>query len=83
MDRYIGQVLKNWAARQQPPKSARARLLLVASAHAYPLEEPANYYFNENPAHSNDPYGLHGMQPSRNFDLIWAFHLPMPALRMV
>jgi hypothetical protein len=32
MDRRIGQILKNWAAEQQPPANGRARLLLLASS---------------------------------------------------
>lgn len=32
MDRYIGQSLKNWAARKRPPANGRARLLYIAAS---------------------------------------------------
>ena len=32
IDGYVRQVLKNWAAVQQPPANGRARLLLLASS---------------------------------------------------
>ena len=44
-DLYIRRALKNWAARQRPRASSRARLLLVASAppQGFSLEDAAEY----------------------------------------
>ncbi len=82
MDRYLQQVLKNWANQQQPPANARARLLLMASSHSYPLEESATYLLEENYTKSNDLYNLHRNEPARVLDLLWIYH-SLPALRVV
>lgn len=83
MERFLHQALKNWAARQQPPEAARARLLLLASAHNLPLEEPANYHFDEKAYFLQCPYSMPTLGAQKNIDFVWAFHLPIPALRMV
>ncbi len=83
MDRYIQQNLKNWAARQHAPETARARLLLIAAAQTYPLEEPANLNCESNLALLADFPSLVDSSPPRNLDLVWLFHMPIPALRMV
>ena len=83
MDRYLQQVLRNWANQQQPPANARARLLLVASAQPYLLEETPSYHSDEYYSRSNDLNSLHQNEPARIFDQLWIYHLSTPALRMV
>jgi len=83
MERYLQQALKNWAARQQPPENGRARLLLLASSHISTLEEPANYHFDEKAFFLECPYPMSNLGSLKNFDFVWAFHLPIPAMRMV
>ena len=83
MERYLQQVLRNWANQQKPPANARARLLLMAGSHSYPLEEPARYLFEEHYLQADHLYNRHRNEPDRILDLLWIYHLPMPALRMV
>jgi len=83
MDRYLGRVLKNWAAQQGPPENARARLLLNASAQAYPLDESQIDLFEEYYSKVNKQYDLQRDQPARAMDLLWMFHLPTPEMRMI
>lgn len=86
MDLYLSRCLKNWAAQQQPPANQRARLLLLATA-------PAPEYFDESdldplvvpkrftaPREFFHPYVDRSVTP---FSLVWAFHIPMAALRMI
>ena len=83
MDRYLGRVLKNWAAQQGPPENARARLLLSASAQAYPLDESQIDLFEEYYSKVNKQYDLQRDRPARAMDLLWMFHLPTPEMRMI
>ena len=82
MERYLQQVLKNWSRQQQPPANGRARLLLMAASHSYPLEETEIYLFEEDYSRPDDLSSLHRNEPARVFDLLWLYH-SMPALRVV
>ena len=82
-DRYLQRLLKNWAAQQRPPENARARLLLIASAQSYPLDESQIYLFEEHYSKVNKSYNLQSDRPARAMDLLWMFHMPTPELRMI
>lgn len=83
MERYLQQALKNWAARQQPPENVRSRLILMASSHEVLLQEPANYHFDEKAFFQQCSYSTPSLGATKSFDFVWAFHLPIAALRMV
>jgi hypothetical protein len=82
MERYLQQVLKNWANQQQPSANSRARLLFVASSRSYPSEETEIYSFEEDYSKPHELSNLHRNEPGRVFDLWWLYH-SMPALRVV
>ncbi len=82
MDRYLGQVLKNWAAQEQAPRQARSRLLLLASARFYPQAETAQVVNEENFTMTQDFYSPHNPEFAHSLDQIWAFHLRISGLRM-
>jgi hypothetical protein len=82
MDRYLGQVLKNWAAQEQAPRQARSRLLLLASARFYPQAEPAQLDYEENYSLTHDFYSPIDSEFAHSLDQIWAFHLRISGLRM-
>jgi hypothetical protein len=82
-DRYLQRLLKNWAAQQRPPENARARLLLIASAQTYPLDESQIYLFEEHYSKINELFDSQMNQPARAMDLLWMFHMPTPELRMI
>jgi hypothetical protein len=85
MDRYVGQVLKNWAGQKQPPGNLRARLLLMATVHAYQPEEPFVDYLSEQRflRRSLETVIRPAPEQIRNFDLVWVYQLPLPGLRMI
>jgi hypothetical protein len=82
MDRYLQQVLKNWSNQQQPPENGRARLLLLAASHSYPLEESELFSFEDDYSKPHDLTSLQRTEPARIFDMLWLYH-SMPALRVV
>jgi hypothetical protein len=86
MDRYLGQVLKNWTAEKQPPGNLRARIMLMASSHTLPAEQPYDDFLTQEKylrRSFNDLSPLTNLEHLRNSDLVWAFQLPLPVLRMV
>ncbi len=82
MDRYLGQVLKNWAAQEQAPRQARSRVLLLASARFYPQTETTQLDNEENFSLAQDFYSPHNFEFAHSLDQIWAFHLRISGLRM-
>lgn len=82
MDRYLGQVLKNWAAQEQAPRQARSRVLLLASARFYPQANPVQVDYEENFSLAQDFYSPHNPEFAHSLDQIWALHLRISGLRM-
>lgn len=86
-DAYIQHSLKNWAALQQPPANARARLLLVASAAVSHLDSrlaraDGNGHFV--PLASNRPPAERCIKPfNESFmqNKLWPLHMALIPFR--
>jgi hypothetical protein len=82
MDRYLQQIIRNWANQQQPPRNGRARLLLLASSPSHALEEASSNLSADINLKSNDRYSMHRHESARVLDLLWVYH-SIPDLRVV
>jgi hypothetical protein len=82
MDRYIGGILKNWAAQNPAPPAARTRLFLLASQRNYLLHVPDDM-IDKAGSHqvAAEPNHLPAPMP-RNLDLVWVINFASPDLRI-
>jgi hypothetical protein len=82
-DIYIRQAIKNWAAEQQPPDAARARLLLIASAKQREISASKSVFTSKhNSPNMNQPPIDQVIQLS-NLPWSWVSRISLTPIRQV